>query len=324
MKMDSYRSANAERSGLVNKKINLRSDEGTVEVTIGICVKNNEKTIKQAILSVLNQTFPHESMEIIIVDDSRDRTPQIIANLLSRTDIRARVYSTHGEGLGAARQMVVDNCLGRYIIWVDGDMVLSNNFVQEQVNLMIKNPAVGVCGAKLKNKLSGSLVAKLEALSNFREFEIRGGKKDVKRAGTEGSIFRVTALKKVGGFDRKIRGAAEDADVTARIKLAGYSFFQGKAEFEDKFKQTWKGVWNQSAWYGYGMHYLYHKNKHLVDLKINFFPISFARGIPRAIVAFNATHKWICFLLPFFYLFKTVAWWHGFFKAHREDYGHRT
>jgi len=325
MKIDTYRSVNAEKSGLVNERIRLESDEGTVEVTIGICVRNGERTIKETLASVLNQTFPHGRMEIIVVDDgSTDRTLQIVTELLSRTDIQVQIYSTNGEGLGTARQMVVDNCRGRYIIWVDGDMILSNDFVQENVNLMSKNPTVGVCGAKLKNKLSGSAVAKLEVLSYIREFEMKVNRKDIKRTGTGGSIFRVAALKKVGGFDRKIRGAAEDADVTARIKSAGYSLVLGQAELEHKFTQTWKGTWNHSAWYGYGIHFLYHKNKHLVDFRIYFFPISFAMGIIRLIMAFKATHKWICFLLPFFYLFKTVAWWYGFFKAHIENYGHRT
>jgi len=43
--------------------------------TIGVCVRNCEATIKEVINSIINQDFPHELMEVIIVDDgSEDRT----------------------------------------------------------------------------------------------------------------------------------------------------------------------------------------------------------------------------------------------------------
>ena len=37
------------------------------------------------------------------------------------------------------------------------------------------------------------------------------------------ALFRVAAVKAVGGFDKKIKGAAEDADLTIKIKNKGYS-----------------------------------------------------------------------------------------------------
>ena len=47
-------------------------------VTIGICVKNTEKTILDAINSILEQDYPTDLMEIIFVDDgSEDRTLSI-------------------------------------------------------------------------------------------------------------------------------------------------------------------------------------------------------------------------------------------------------
>ena len=48
------------------------------KVTVGMCVKNCAATIKEAIESVLNQDFPHELMELIIVDgNSEDETLSI-------------------------------------------------------------------------------------------------------------------------------------------------------------------------------------------------------------------------------------------------------
>jgi len=308
-------------------KMRLKDYEGTVDVTIGICVRNNERTIKDAIVSVLNQTFDKKRMEIIVVDDgSSDRTLSIIAEIVSKADIKVKLYSTNGEGLFVARQMVVDNSRGNFIVFVDGDMVLSKDFIQKQVDVMNKNPLIGVAQGKMKGRLSRSLVAKLEGISQSRDYEfgiLRNWSRNPKKLGDGGSIFRLAAIRKAGGFDIGIKGAAGDADITVRIKSAGYLLFLSQPEFEHEFRQTLKGLWNQYAWYGYGMHYFYHKHKDLTDLMYTYFwPVSFGGGIARSILSFRATRQKISFLLPFFNLFKATAWWFGFLKAHQEGHGH--
>jgi len=312
---------------LSDTKMRLKDFEGTVDVTIGICVRDNERTIREAIVSVLNQTFDKKRMEIIIVDDgSSDRTLSIIAEIVSKADIKVKLYSTNGDGLTVARQMVVDNSRGNFVVFVDGDMVLSKDFVQKQVDVMNKNPLVGVAGGKMKGRLSRNLVAELEGISQSRDYELgihRNWRQNPKKLGTGGSIFRLAAIREAGGFDTRIRGAAEDADITARTKLAGYLLFVSQAEFEHEFRQTLKGLWNQYAWYGHGMHYFYHKHKDLTEsMLIYFWPVTFAWGIVRSMLSFKTTHRKSTFLLPFFNLFRATAWWFGFFKAHQEGYGH--
>jgi glycosyltransferase involved in cell wall biosynthesis len=308
-------------------KMRLKDFEGIVDVSIGICVRDSERTIKEAIVSVLNQTFDKKRMEIIVVDDdSSDRTLSIIAEIVSKADINVKLYSTNGDGLTVARQMVVDNSSGNFVVFVDGDMILSRDFVQKQVDVMNKNPLIGVAGGKIKSRLSRNLVAELEGISQSRDYELgihRNWRRDPKKLGTGGSIFRLAAIRKAGGFDARIRGAAEDADITARIKSAGYLLFVGQAEFEHEFRQTLKGLWNQYAWYGHGMHYFYHKHKDLTESALVYFwPVNFAWSIVRSILTFKTTHRKIAFFLPFFNFFKSTAWWFGFFRAHQEGYGH--
>jgi GT2 family glycosyltransferase len=40
---------------------------------------------------------------------------------------------------------------------------------------------------------------------------------------TSGCIYRVDAIKKIGGFNEKIIGAGEDEDIEKRIRSAGWS-----------------------------------------------------------------------------------------------------
>ena len=57
-------------------------------VTVGVCVRNCELSIKETIDSVINQDFPHRLMEIIFVDDgSEDSTLQRISSSTSGMDM---------------------------------------------------------------------------------------------------------------------------------------------------------------------------------------------------------------------------------------------
>ncbi len=297
-----------------------------VDVTVGLCVKDSERTIKAAILSVLNQTFDKKRMEVIVVDDGcKDRTIPIIIELLSKGDLRLRIYSTNG-GLTRARQMVIDKSCSYLVVFIDGDMVFSKDFLQKQVELMEKSPSIGVSQGIMKGRKSESIVAELEDLSCSSAYEIgihRTWRRNPQALGTGGSIFRVDAMKAAGGFDTRIKGAAEDADLTARIKLAGYSLSASNAIFEHEFKKTLKTLWKQYSWYGYGMHYFYHKHGKLnSSVLINFWPITYVWSLMRAILVFKATRRKIAFFLPSYNFFRATAWWFGIFKGHQDGYGH--
>ena len=54
-------------------------------ISVLIDTYNHERYIEQAIVSVLEQDFPREEMEIVVVDDgSTDNTPSIIQKFLPR------------------------------------------------------------------------------------------------------------------------------------------------------------------------------------------------------------------------------------------------
>jgi cellulose synthase/poly-beta-1,6-N-acetylglucosamine synthase-like glycosyltransferase len=318
---------------IMDKKLCLTENNNKIIVSLGIALPPSharargahEITVKDAIESVLNQTFDTNLIEIIIIDDgSCDRALSIIDNVVSKGNITVKRYSTDGDSIALARQTIVDKSSGRYIVFIDADMIIPHDFIQKQVDLMNKNPLIGVVGATMRCRSEKSIVAKLEALAQSYSYQfgvLKKWKQNPKKIGTGGSIFRREAIKKAGGFDIEIRGAGEDIDLTARIKSAGYLLHISQTEFEHEFKQTLKSLWNQYVWYGYGSHYCYHKHKDLTDLVYTYFaPISFVGGVIRSILSFKATRQKISFLLPFYNLFKATAWCFGFFKANLEGY----
>lgn len=291
-------------------------------VTIGICVRNCEASIKEAIDSVLNQDFPHELMEVIFVDDgSEDRTLSVISDYVSRMNVKAKVFRNEWKGLGWARNVVVNNADGDYIIWVDGDMALPRDHVRKQVEFMQHNPKVGIAKARYGNYPAENLVAALENFAYMAVDFKYGGKATSKTLGTGGSIYRVKAVKQVGGFDECITGSGEDMDVEYRIRNTGWLLYiASPATFYERRRKTWKALWDEGFWHGYGMHYILRKNRGIVAVYKMSPPAGFIVGAWYSTIAYKIIRRKAVFLLPFQYAFRRIAWCFGFLKGQIDEY----
>jgi len=287
-------------------------------VTIGMCMRNCENSIKEAIHSILGQDFPHELMEVIFVDDgSEDQTLSVVKDSISRINIQAKVFHSEWKGLGAARNKIVNNASGDFIIWIDGDMALPKDFVRKQVEFMEQNPKVGIAKARYGIALKENIVAFLENIADVAE-DARAQdewKGNLRLPGTGGSIYRVKAIKQVKGFDDDLRRVGEDQDAAYRIKDKGWLIYRTHIVFYEKRKlKTWKELWAKYYWHGYDHYDLYHKNRNLFILHTMVPPASFIAGLMYSIVAYRLTYRRAAFLLPFQYAFKMTAWLFGFLK----------
>src|SRR5208282_6032604 len=101
------------------------------EITVGVCVRNAQRTIAETIEGILEQDYSHDLLELIVVDgNSSDATLSIVRKLISKTNVRWRLYSDGGKGLGYARQTVVNHAHGRYVVFVDSDAIIRNDFLR--------------------------------------------------------------------------------------------------------------------------------------------------------------------------------------------------
>ena len=293
-------------------------------VTVGVCVRNSASTIREAIESIISQDFSHELMEIIFVDDgSEDNTLSIIQEYVLMMDIEAKVFHISWQGLGAARNFVVENAGGKYIVWVDGDMVLPEDHVRKQVEFMEKNPKVGIAKARYGVSTEESLFGFLENVAYVAVDVMYGGKSTSRTLGTGGSIYRAEAIHQVGGFDAHLSGVGEDMDVETRVREVGWLLFLGSPTiFYEQRRKSLKSIWREGFWHGYGGHRVLRKNKGAFAL-YKMTPIAgLIAGAWYATIAYKTTHRKIVFLLPLQYAFKRIAWCFGFVKGQIEGCKH--
>ena len=287
-----------------------------IEVTIGVCVRNSEKLIGEAIQSIIVQDFPHSLMEVIFVDDgSKDRTLSVIDGYLLKLNMQSRMFHHEWKGLAISRNVVVNNAEGRYIIWVDGDMSLSKDFVAKQYEFMQKNPEVAIAKGKYGMCPQNSLVADLENIEFVVTFSMQRGRLSAVPLGTGGSICRVKAMKQVGGFDEKITGSGEDVDAESRIKAAGWSLDVTSAIFYERRRGTWKSLWKEYFWHGQGSPRLFGKGNQGVKPYKLWPPIVLAVESFRIVTAYKLTQRKAVLLLPVHYIFKRTAWLLGFART---------
>lgn len=114
------------------------------EVTVLMPVFNGAQYVRQAIDSILNQTY--SSFEFLILDDgSTDGTHEIISRY-SDERIRLLVNPQRLRLSGALNRGMVE-AKGDLIARMDADDISRPDRIERQVDYLHKNPGVAVCGA---------------------------------------------------------------------------------------------------------------------------------------------------------------------------------
>lgn len=106
-------------------------------VSIIIPVYNVEIYLRKCIDSVLKNTYKH--IEIILVDDgSLDSSSSICDEYQKKYQNVKVIHKTNG-GLSSARNSGLEIAEGKYILFIDSDDYISEDFIQDLVNTMIKS-----------------------------------------------------------------------------------------------------------------------------------------------------------------------------------------
>ena len=108
-----------------------------MQISIVIPVYNGEKFIQRAIRSIVDQNFPGKQFEIIVVDDgSTDNTLDIVQPFKDTIRI---VRHEKNMGLAASRNTGIKAARGQYIVNLDADDYLHQDFLSIEVLFLSLN-----------------------------------------------------------------------------------------------------------------------------------------------------------------------------------------
>jgi len=106
--------------------------------TVVIPVYNEERSIRDCIMSLMNQTF--RPQEIIVVDDgSIDSTVEICRTLGIQV-----LFQTH-KGPGAARNLGANYAKGEVLILIDADMTFATDYIERLIAPILTGNAIATC-----------------------------------------------------------------------------------------------------------------------------------------------------------------------------------
>jgi glycosyltransferase involved in cell wall biosynthesis len=118
-------------------------------ITVLMAVYNSEQYVREAIESILNQSF-HDFEFLIIDDGSTDSSPSILAEYAARDP---RIVLAPNEGnIGHANSLNkgLKMARGEYIARMDSDDISLPDRLLRQVAFMDAHPNIGICGTWLR------------------------------------------------------------------------------------------------------------------------------------------------------------------------------
>lgn len=258
-------------------------------VSIIVPVYNSQRTIKQCLQSIKNQTY--KKTETIVVDrHSKDKTAQIAKNFKTRLLYVTKERST-------AKNYAAKEAKGDFLLFIDSDMRLASETVEECVKKSLETNADAIV-IPLKSISHGLLSEcrkkERESLSSLSEFM------EAPR------FFRKTAFLRTGGYDENIV-CGEDFDLTKRFKKKGYKIEKITSElYHLEDGASLHNIFSKAYYYGKALPALIRKDPH--EAVRRYANIRFA-----SIKTTGATFKNARLLLSFIFMktFEYIAYFTG-------------
>jgi len=188
-------------------------------------VRNEEEYIRSSMQSLVNQSYPANECEIIVVDGrSSDRTREIIEEICEKNP-RVRCLDNHAGIVPTAMNIGIRAARGEVIIRADGHNVYPRDYAANCVKYLEQTGADNVGGPCLTLAADESFSARLVAAILSSPFGVGDSKFRTSRE--EGYVdtvpfgaFRREVFDRIGMFNEKLV-RNQDNDLNARIRKAG-------------------------------------------------------------------------------------------------------
>jgi len=120
-----------------------------MKATVAICTHNRADDLREALLSLLRQSF-RGAYEIVVVDNgSTDHTRQVVEEFRAMVSVPVRYVHEARLGLSVARNRAIREAKGEYVLFLDDDAMASEHWIGEIVSLFERDPRIGCVGGKI-------------------------------------------------------------------------------------------------------------------------------------------------------------------------------
>jgi succinoglycan biosynthesis protein ExoA len=116
-------------------------------VSVIMPVRNEEDHIARSLGSLLDQTYPHSRMEIVVADGmSVDTTRSVVTSIAKNSAIAVKIVDNEKMTAAAGLNCALARSGGEIIIRIDGHCEVDPDYVSSCVDLLVSRRAEGVGG----------------------------------------------------------------------------------------------------------------------------------------------------------------------------------
>lgn len=194
-----------------------------------IVTRNEQNYINIALESLLNQTYPKDKYEIIIVDGlSTDSTLKRVKEIVGRNhSVAVRIFSNDKKILSSGWNIGIKQAKGDYVIRIDAHAKAKEDFLENSVKTISSVDAVCVGGKLITKSLDGDnpLVAKvLSSPFGVGNSSFRVSNMPKYSDTAVYGLYIKRAIEEAGYFDERfVRN--QDIELHSRIKKNGGKFY---------------------------------------------------------------------------------------------------
>lgn len=197
------------------------------KVSVIVPILNEEKYIKKCLNSLIEQDYPKEMTEVLLVDGgSTDRTKEIVSDYIKKYEY-IRLIENPKKTVQHAMNAGIQNASGYYIIRMDAHAEYAGDYISKCVEYSEKTGAENVGGTTVvrgKRKIQ-----KIIAASYHSPFALGGSRHyDENYEGYADTVawgaFKRETLLKLGMYDERLP-RSEDDDLNFRITKSGGKIF---------------------------------------------------------------------------------------------------
>lgn len=242
-------------------------------VSIVIPAFNEELTIEHCLNNLKKITY--KNVEIIVSDDrSKDSTKKIVKKYIAEhpeRNIRLVAKRKNG-GRGAAINLGLKHAKGEILVAFDADCEFDKKAIHKMV-AKFADPEVSAVAANVRIIDDGTLlgmIQRLEYLISFRSKKFNSLINSEYIIGGAGASYRTEVIKKVGGFDERMK--TEDIELSMRMtrllgKYGGLRYASDYVVYTEPVP-TYKALFRQRYRWKFGsLQALYYNRKLLFSLE---------------------------------------------------------